>query len=885
MDKAYEPQVHDSKWQSFWEKEGLFRPEVDLARHPKPSGEKFSLVMPPPNVTGVLHQGHALMLTLEDVLTRWHRMKGDETLYLPGTDHASIAVQMLVAKHLEKQGKDYRSLGRDGFLEESWRWIKEYQPRIYGQIRKMGTSCDWSRVKFTMDADMNSAVTTAFVELYRRGLIYRAERLVNWSPKGQTVLSDLEVLFEEREGSLWHIRYPVTGAKGRFLTVATTRPETLLGDSAVAVHPDDERYRDLVGKTVTLPFTGREIPVIADDFVDRTFGSGVVKITPAHDHTDFEVGRRHALPMINVMTKDGRITDNLPGDAKMFAGLDRFKARDAMVKELEAKGLLEKIDKHKLRLGLSERWKDVVEPYLSTQWYVKMDGMGRKAMDAVNSGQVEFVPGEFRNQFQRWMENLHDWCVSRQLWWGQRIPAWHCGSCRHVEVDTAAPERCSACGSDKLTQDEDVLDTWFSSGLWPFSTMGWPNAAAPDYRRFYPNSVMETGFDILFFWVARMLMLGLEFTGKAPFSKVYLHPLVRDENGEKMSKSKGNVIDPLDIVKDYGADTLRFTLNALCVQGRDMRLSDDRLVTYRGFINKVWNATRFALMGEKADAPSSWRARPKPAHLHDRWILARLDATARDVARAWSEFRMQEAADTIFHFFWNDYCDWYLEAAKTTRDDSQVVVVHVLAEALKLLHPVCPHVTEELWHELPGVAANETVSLQQFPEGAGFPDTDALAETTFLQELVRGLRYLRSESKLPPSKKIHAATGPLPAGSKKVLEANRGLVESLAKLEALGMGSYDPKVPATKVVVTACEAGANIEVFVPVTELVDVTEEKNRLTKEIENLAKFVKAQEGKLSNEAFVGKAPPEVVDKERIKLAELKDKLERTREALAKL
>ena len=884
MDKAYEPQIHDQKWQSFWEKQGLFKPESDIKRHKRPSGKAYSIVMPPPNVTGVLHQGHALMLSLEDTLTRWRRMCGDETLYLPGTDHASIAVQMLVAKHFESKGADYRALGREGFVDECWKWIQEYQPRIYGQIRKMGTSCDWSRVKFTMDPELNKSVTAAFVELHKKGLIYRAERLVNWSPKGQTGLSDLEVIVEEREGSLWHMKYPLVGHPGQFLIVATTRPETMLGDSAVAVHPDDERYQKFIGSKVLLPFVNREIPVIGDTFVDREFGSGVVKITPAHDHNDFEVGKRHKLPMINILTKDAKIVSGLTGEAAAFAGLDRFVAREKMIEGLQAKGLLEKVDKHKLRLGLSERWKDVVEPYLSTQWYLKMDGMAEKAVKAVNSGETEFVPNEFRNQFMRWMENIHDWCISRQLWWGQRIPAWHCGDCNHVEVAASAVSACVKCGSQKVEQDPDVLDTWFSSGLWPFSTLGWPNQTV-DLKKFYPNTVMETGFDILFFWVARMMMMGLEFTGKSPFAKVYMHPLVRDENGEKMSKTKGNVIDPLEIINDYGADTLRFTLNALCVQGRDMRLSEERLLSYRAFINKVWNATRFALMNE-GDAPE-WRARPKGNHLHDRWILTRLDATARDLNRAWSEFRMQEAAEILYHFVWNDYCDWYLEAAKCTRQDSQPVVLHVLGEMLKMLHPVCPHATEELWHALPGVQENETLSLEVFPEGMAFPDTDAIAEMRFLQDVIRSVRNLRAEAKVLPSKKIRASTGALQNASRTVLTQNSLVLQALAKFETLDIGAHASGAPegSTKVVVAACEAGSNVEIYVPITELVDIAEEKARLQKEVESLQKIVASQEGKLSNETFVGRAPPEVVDKERLKLTEARDKLTRTQEALAKL
>ena len=887
MDKAYEPKIHDQKWQKFWDERNFAKPEVSYKLHPKPTGRTFTIMMPPPNVTGVLHQGHALMLALEDTLIRWHRMLGDETLYVPGTDHASIAVNMQVVKHLATQGIDHKKLGREEFLKECWAWIEEYRPRIFNQIRMTGTSCDWSRVKFTMDPDLNKAVVSTFVELHKRGLIYRAEKLVNWSPKGQTGLSDLEVIFEEREGSLWHVRYPVVGEKNAFITVATTRPETLLGDTAVAVHPDDKRYTKLVGKKIRLPFVDREIPILADTFVDSSFGSGAVKITPAHDHNDFEVGERHKLEKLNILTKEGTIVSGLRGEAASFGGLDRFEARKKMVARLEEMGLLEKVEKHKNRVGLSERWNDVVEPFLSHQWYLKMDQMAARAAGSVTGGDVEIVPGEFKNQFMRWMESIHDWCVSRQLWWGQQIPAYHCESCAHIEVAETAPESCSQCKSAKILQDPDVLDTWFSSALWPFSTLGWPDSKASDYKKFYPTNVMETGFDILFFWVARMLMMGLELTGKAPFSKVYLHPMVRDEHGQKMSKTKGNVKDPLDIMQEYGTDTLRFTFNALCVQGRDLRLSEERIETYKHFINKVWNAAKFALMpGGVEINDASWKQRPaKPLHLHDRWILARLDATARDVNAAWSNFRMQEGAETLYHFVWNDVCDWYLESVKSTRDESRPVLLFVLGETLKLLHPICPHVTEEIYHALPGVGVEESLSISCYPEGQGFPDASALAEFSFLQNFVSALRTLRAEAKVPPGKKfrVFVTRSRELENSLNVLERNAALVALLVKLEALVFEAVPGTSPTTRVVVTAIEAGKNVEAYVPVAELVDLDEERSRLKKEIESLTKIVTSQAQKLSNESFVSRAPKEVIDKEKIKLAEAKDKLQKTEQTLA--
>jgi valyl-tRNA synthetase len=889
MEKSYEPSLLDQKWQRFWEESHLFHPETALKRHPQPSGKSFTIVMPPPNVTGILHQGHALILALEDTLTRWHRMLGDKALYLPGTDHASIAVNMQVVKHLASQGTDHRSLGREGFLEECWKWIRTYQPRIYEQIRSLGVSCDWSRVKFTMDPALNKSVTHAFVELYKKGLIYRAERLVNWCPKDQTGLSDLEVIYEERDSSLWHIRYPVVGAPGESLVVATTRPETLLGDVAVAVNPTDLRYQKFIGKKVKLPFVDREIPVVGDTFVDAAFGSGVVKVTPAHDHTDFEVGERHQLPKINVFTPIATIVAGLPGEAASFAGLDRFVARKKIVSLLEERGQLVKVEKHKTRVGLSERHQEIVEPFLSIQWYCKMEGMAQKAADSVAAGRTEFTPNEFKNQFMRWMENIHDWCISRQLWWGQQIPAWHCSGCAHIMVAEVAPTQCQRCSSAQLKQDSDVLDTWFSSALWPFSTLGWPDTKASDLKDYYPTQVLETGFDILFFWVARMLMFGLEFTGKEPFAKVYLHPMVRDEHGQKMSKTKGNVIDPLQIIKEHGADTLRLTLNALCVQGRDMRLSEERIEGYKHFINKVWNASKFVLMGcEDIKDDSLWRKRPTQLkHLHDRWILSRLDATARDMNKAWSEFRMQEAAELAYHFVWSDLCDWYLEAAKTTRTESRVVLLHLLAETLKLLHPLIPHVSEEIYHALPGVQAGESLSVCVYPLGNSFPDTDAIAEFRFVQDVIGSLRNLRAESKVAPSKKIKIYSGSLKMGSnsRRVIESNRDCIMNLAKLEEIYFEMAPQGSPVTQLVVKALEAGANIELTVPVSELVDLAEERVRLQKEVESYQKIVASQEAKLSNESFVARAPKEVIEKEKLKLSEAKDRLEKTLATLDKL
>ncbi len=880
MEKAYEPGLHDERWQKFWTHHKLFNPEVSVKKHVKPSGQTFTLCMPPPNVTGVLHQGHALMLTLEDTLIRWHRMLGDETLYLPGTDHASIAVQMQVVKFLESKGISHKDIGREKFLEHCWDWIREYQPRIFSQIQCLGTSCDWSRARFTMEPKLNVAVTEAFVRLYEKGLIYRAEKLVNWSPKGQTGLSDLEVIYEEREGNLWHIRYPVEGMSGQFLVVATTRPETMLGDTAVAVHPDDVRYQKLIGKFVILPITNRKVPIIADSFVEKDFGTGVVKITPAHDHNDFECGQRHQLAKLNIFTKEAKIISGLAGEGAALSGLDRFEARDKILASLSKQGLLEKTEKHKNRVGISERWGDVVEPYLSYQWFMKTDSGAKMAMESVRNGDVKIVPHEFHNQFMRWMENIHDWCISRQLWWGQQIPAWHCSSCSHIQVARVAPSACSKCKSTKLEADPDVLDTWFSSGLWPFAVHGWPNEKEVDYQKFFPSQVMETGFDILFFWVARMMMMSLELTGKNPFEKVYLHPMVRDEHGQKMSKTKGNVIDPLDIVKKYGADTLRFTLNALCIQGRDLKLSEERIEGYRNFINKVWNASKFVLMG--ADGWSGdFTKRPEASGLalHDRWILNRLDVAARDVHVSWSEFKMQEAAETLYHFIWNDFCDWYIEASKMTKEQSQHTLLYVLGEALKLLHPLCPHVTEEIYHHMPGVQSDFSLMTASFPRGDRFPEAEVLAKFQFLQNAITAIRTLRAESKVPPAKKIrvHVRGSDAVKDSLQTLKANESMLQALAKLDGVTFSELDAKVTQTKVVVAAIEASQTVEFQVALTELVDLEEEKKRLQKEIEQLDKYVTVQGGKLENKSFVERAPPEVIQKERMKLAETQEKLQK--------
>jgi valyl-tRNA synthetase len=717
-------------------------------------------------------------------------------------------------------------------------------------------------------------------------LIYRAEKLVNWSPKGQTVLSDLEVIYKEQKASLWHLRYPLASNPNKYIVVATTRPETMLGDVAVAVHPEDERYKEWIGKTLRLPIVDREIPIVADEFVDRSFGSGAVKITPAHDFKDFEVGARHKLPLLNVLDSEARIVAGLPGKAASWAGMDRFEARKKVVEEFESMGLLQAVEEHQNRVGISERWGDVVEPYLSYQWFLKMDGMARKAVRAVESGKIEIVPHEFHNQFMRWMENIHDWCISRQLWWGHRIPAYHCKKTGKIVVQEEAPKNSDG---HEWVQDPDVLDTWFSSGIWPLSTLGWPNTESQDLKKFFPTTVLETGFDILFFWVARMVMMTLELVDEIPFRKVYMHPMVRDEHGQKMSKTKGNVIDPLEIVQSLGADTLRLTLNGLCVQGRDLRLSDERLEHYRNFINKLWNATRFALMNVEAEGKQhdrSWMKRdPAPKHLHDQWILARLDEAARDLNRCWSEFRMMEAVETLYHFVWSDYCDWYLECAKSTRAESDGTIKYVLGEILKMFHPLCPHVSEELWHAMPGVKKEEYLLLQPFPQGEFFPDSRVFAKFRFFQDIVVGVRNLKAQAKVAPSKPIQVWIKDMGKLSEDVILSSKSTLMAMARLEALHVGDIPDAQAVTRIPVSAIEAGRNIEILVPLKELKDLGEERDRLRRELESVEKLLKAQESKLSNQNFVSRAPAEVIDKERIKLEEYRDKVQKISQTLSDL
>ncbi|WP_306535982.1 valine--tRNA ligase [Geobacter sp.] len=867
--KVYEPQAVEEKWYQTWEREGYFRAE---AVSDKPS---YSIVIPPPNVTGALHMGHALNNTLQDILCRWKRMSGHNVLWMPGTDHAGIATQNVVERQLAAEGKSRHELGREEFIERVWKWKGESGGQIIGQLKRLGASCDWERERFTMDEGLSRAVREVFVRLYEEGLIYRDNRLINWCPRCHTALSDIEVEHEEKAGSLWHLRYPVVDQPGRFVVVATTRPETMLGDTAVAVHPEDERYADLVGKTVLLPLMNRQIPVVADDYVDREFGTGVVKITPAHDFNDFEVGRRHNLDVVNVFDESGVV--NAAGH--QYEGMDRFAARKRIVDDLEAQGLLEKIDDHALAVGGCYRCKTVVEPYLSLQWYVKVGPLAEEALAAVKDGRTRIVPQQWENTYFDWMENIRDWCISRQIWWGHRIPAWYCDHCGKTTVAKVDPTRCEKCGSDEIRQETDVLDTWFSSALWPFSTMGWPDQT-PELKTFYPTSCLVTGFDILFFWVARMMMMGLHFMGEVPFRDVYIHALVRDAQGQKMSKSKGNVIDPLVVIDQYGTDAFRFTLAAFAAQGRDIKLAEERIAGYRNFANKIWNASRFALMNLEGFDPDA----VDPAELQlsnaDRWILYRLNAAAAETREALEAYRYNDAANTLYRFTWSEFCDWYIELVKDDlyRGDegrqrtARYVLWQVLEHLLRLLHPFMPFITEEIWQAIPGKRPTATIMTAQWPTpNPAWDFVAGAAEMELVMEVIRGIRNIRGEMDVAPSREIAVILNCGSEASLQLLKKNEVYIMSLARVSDLAIGTG-----LVRPVDAAISVAGDVEVAVPLRGLVDVVEEEKRLLKEIGKLDKDVEFLAKKLENPSFVERAPADVVAKEREKLAEFSQKKE---------
>ena len=881
MAKAYDPSQVEGPLYEAWLKRGYFRARID------PDKEPFCIIMPPPNVTGELHLGHALTATVEDCLIRWHRMLGDPTLWLPGVDHAGIATQNVVEKQLAKEGLSRHDLGREQFVERVWQWVRRYRSVIAHQHARLGASCDWDREVFTMDEGPQLAVRTTFVKLYNEGLIYRGERIINWCPRCQTALSDLEVEHEEVEGSLWYVRYPLLDDVGNmtddYVAIATTRPETIVADVAIAVNPSVERWQKIVGRTALLPIIERQIPIIADEAVDPEFGTGALKITPGHDPVDFEIGQRHGLPAIVVVGGDGTMN----AEAGPYQGMDRFETRKIIVADLERLGLIEKVEPHRHSIGHCERCGTVVEPVLSKQWFVKMEPLARPAIDAVKGGRIRMVPRRFERVYFHWMENIRDWCISRQLWWGHRIPVWRCESCGEEDAFVVDPAECAKCGSKELEQDPDVLDTWFSSGLWPHSTLGWPNDTE-DLRYWYPASVLETGYDILFFWVARMIMMGLYNMGEVPFRHVYLHGLIRDAHGRKMTKSLGNVVDPLQAIDKYGCDALRFTLATGGAPGNDFRLSDERLESARNFANKIWNAARFVvanLAGEQGTRNEEQGGRELP--LEDRWILSRLDSVAAETDKLLSEFQINEAARLLYEFFWNEYCDWYVEMAKVrlkAGDKSPMpVLVRVLESSMRLLHPFMPFVTEAVWQELRSAVEGlrpESVIIARYPQGGEGSDREAERRLHTVIEVIRAIRNIRAERGVDPGRYVEAyvsSDGSLPA-----LEAARPLVESLARVRPLHLVADAAATPKTAV---ASAVLAEAHVVLPLAGMIDVESERSRLAAQLREAEGEVSRLEQKLGNEQFRSKAPAEVIQREEEKLTVARSRAEGLRGRLAEL
>jgi len=825
---------------------------------PQQGDESYCIVIPPPNVTGSLHMGHAFSYTLQDILIRWQRMQGRQTLWQPGTDHAGIATQMVVERLLDREGVHRRELGRDRFLDRVWEWKEHSGGTIINQLKRLGASCDWSRERFTLDEGLSQAVRDVFVGLYDEGLIYRGKRLVNWDPVLETAVSDLEVAHEDEAGHLWHMCYPLADDPDKHVIVATTRPETMFGDAAVAVHPEDARYTELVGRNVILPLTGRLIPVIADAYVDPEFGTGCVKITPAHDFNDYEVGRRHNLPMLNILTSQAHLLDCAEVPEK-YRGMERYEAREYVVADLDAAGLLHKIEEHAHPIGRGDRSHAVLEPYLTDQWYVRIAPLAAPAIEAVESGEIRFVPEHWQKTYFEWMRNIQDWCISRQLWWGHRIPAWFCEDCDYITVATEPPERCGGCGSSRIRQDEDVLDTWFSSALWPFSTLGWPQQTE-ELEHFYPTNVLVTGFDIIFFWVARMIMMGLKFTGKAPFGDVYIHALIRDAEGQKMSKSKGNVIDPLIMMDRYGADALRYTLAAMASQGRDVKLDESRIEASRNFMNKIWNAARFVFMNRGDAIPDPAFV---PSEELNRWLLHELGQCTRKVQEALKEYRFNEAAASLYAFVWGIYCDWYVEAAKVTlygddasrKLETQTTMLTALDGWLRLLHPFCPYISEALWQTLHGEDARLVTAAWPDFNGMDFPI--AAGRIGRVRAVVSAIRSLRGEMNIAPGKRI---TVSIACGDhiREELEGQLTLLTSLARLERVDWLPAGAEMKAAAVAPLI-----DSTVFLPLAGLVDVEAELTRLAKEKAKLDKEITKNRSKLANPGFLGKAPPEIVAK----------------------
>jgi valyl-tRNA synthetase len=918
MEKTYNPQAIEQQWYQTWEQKQYFSPSG--------TGPQYCIMIPPPNVTGSLHMGHGFGSTLMDILVRYHRMKGYNTLWQPGTDHAGIATQMVVERQLLATNQSRHDLGREKFIEKIWEWKEESGGNITRQFRRLGSSMDWERERFTMDEGLSHSVREAFIRLYEDGLIYRGKRLVNWDPKLHTAISDLEVVSTEEEGKLWHIRYPLVDGSGH-VTVATTRPETLLGDVAVAVNPEDERYLHLIGKHLQLPLTNRTIPIIADDYVDKEFGSGCVKITPAHDFNDYAIGQRHQLEQINILTPDAHLNENVPA---AYQGMERFAARDQIVKDLESQGLLDKIEKHTLKIPRGDRSGVVIEPYLTEQWYMKMKPLAEPALRAVETGEIKFIPENWDKTYNQWLNNIEDWCISRQLWWGHRIPAWHDKDGNlyvgHNEADARARHKLEP--TLELRQDDDVLDTWFSSGLWPFSTLGWPEQT-PELETFYPTNVLVTGFDIIFFWVARMIMMGLKLTGKVPFKEVYIHGLIRDAEGHKMSKSKGNVLDPLDLIDGisledlskkrtyglmqpamaqkiekatakqfpegiaaYGTDALRFMFCALASYGREIRFDLNRLEGYRHFCNKLWNAARYVMMNTEGQ-DIGLDNKTMTLSLPDKWILSRLQTTLQAAEDALANYRFDLLAQTIYEFTWNEFCDWYLELSKPILTGGQSTpeelrgtrhtLVAVLESLLCLMHPVMPFVTEEIWQRVGPMAgkSGETIMLQPYPQfNSALKNKEVDAELEWVKNIIVAVRTIRSEMNISPGKPLPILFNKGSALDRERYENNQHLIITLAKFESVRWLNETDEHPES-----ATALIGDLEILIPMAGLIDKKEESARLNREIVKLTKETERAESKLHNPSFVDKAPADVVEKERDKLGELKAALDKMHKQLIKI
>ncbi len=860
--KTYAPKEFEERIYKNWEKKGYFRAERDPAKKP------YTIVMPPPNITGQLHMGHALDCTLQDILIRWRRMQGYSALWLPGTDHAALATEAKIVSTMKEEGVTKQQLGREGFLKRAWEWNDKYGSRIKDQQRKMGSSCDWSRDRFTMDEGCSKAVQKVFIDLYNKGLIYHGERIINWCPNCKTSISDIETEYEEQDGFFWHINYPIADGSG-FVEIATTRPETLLGDSAVAVNPKDERYKHLVGKMLRLPLTDREIPVVADDYVDMEFGTGCVKITPAHDPNDFEVGKRHDLPVIHMMNDDATVSEGIGGK---YAGMDRYEARKAMVADLEAQGLLVKVEPHVHNVGTCQRCGTTVEPTASMQWFVSMKELAKPAVDVVRSGELRYVPKRFENGYLYWMENIRDWCISRQIWWGHRIPAYYCQNkeCGHTEITLDGIEKCPKCGAP-VKQDEDTLDTWFSSALWPFSTLGWPEKT-PDYEYFYPTSTLVTGYDIIPFWVSRMIFSGLEHTGEKPFKDVLIHGLVRDEQGRKMSKSLGNGVDPLDIIDKYGADALRLTLVTGNAPGNDMRWSETKVTNSRNFANKLWNASRYILMNLPEDFESA--DLPENLPIEDKWVLSLYNDIVRNITSNLEEYELGIAVQNLVDFIWDVYCDWYIELTKPriaaggeTALAAQSVLVYVMRGVLKLLHPFMPYITEEIWQSMPAGESESVMVAKwcEYDENLHFSKEQE--EFSRVVAAVRAIRAQRNELNVPPSKKVTMLV------ETKFTELFGGCRAFFEKLAGAGEFSVNENVSDTEGMITVVTDSARI--FMPMGELVDKEKELARLEKERKAAEKDIEFLSKKLNNEGFLAKAPAQQIENERAKLAKAEEKL----------